>query len=57
MGDWKLIEFFEDGALELYNLKKDLGEENNLAKKIPEKTKELHFQLELQDFVGEDYMR
>jgi hypothetical protein len=42
MGDWKLIEFFEDGALELYNLKKDLGEENNLAQKMPEKAKELH---------------
>ena len=42
MGDWKLIEFFEDGALELYNLKKDLGEEDNLAQKMPEKAKELH---------------
>jgi hypothetical protein len=42
MGDWKLIEFFEDGALELYNLQQDLGEENNLAHKMPKKTKELH---------------
>lgn len=41
-GDWKLIEFFEDGRLELYNLKEDVGEKNNLAEKIPEKTKELH---------------
>ena len=31
MGDWKLIEFFENGELELYNLKEDLGEKNNLA--------------------------
>lgn len=41
-GDWKLMEFFEDGRLELYNLKEDLGEQNNLAQKMPEKTKELH---------------
>ena len=42
MGDWKLIEFFEDGVLELYNLKQDLGEKNNLAAKMPDKVKELH---------------
>ncbi len=40
-GDWKLIEFFEDGHLELYNLRQDIGETNNLAKSNPEKTKEL----------------
>ncbi len=37
-GDWKLIEFFEDGALELYHLAKDLGEADNVAKKYPERT-------------------
>ena len=26
MGDWKLIEFFEDGTLELYNTGKDISE-------------------------------
>jgi len=41
-GDWKLMEFFEDGRLELYNLKDDIGEQNNLAAKNPEKVKELH---------------
>lgn len=40
-GDWKLHEYFEDGALELYNLKKDIGEEHNVAKDYPEKTKQL----------------
>ena len=30
-GDWKLIRFFEDGHEELYNLKNDPGELNNLA--------------------------
>ena len=42
MGDWKLIEFFEDGRLELYNLADDLGETENLVEKQPEKAKELH---------------
>jgi len=42
MGEWKLIEFFEDGTLELYNLKQDLGEKNNLAVKMPDKAGELH---------------
>jgi uncharacterized sulfatase len=36
-GDWKLIEFFEDGALELYNLRDDLGETNNLAAQLPDR--------------------
>ena len=42
MGDWKLLEYFEDGRLELYNLKDDIGETINLAEKMPEETKELH---------------
>ncbi|MCG8585118.1 MAG: sulfatase [Pirellulales bacterium] len=41
-GDWKLHEYFEDGALELYNLREDIGERKNLAKSNPAKTKELH---------------
>ncbi len=40
-GDWKLIENFEDGSLQLYNLKGDIGEKENLADKYPEKTNEL----------------
>ncbi|MEA3226351.1 MAG: aryl-sulfate sulfohydrolase, partial [Planctomycetota bacterium] len=41
-GDWKLIEFFEDGRIELYNIVRDIGEKDNLAEKMPEKAKELH---------------
>ncbi len=41
-GDWKLIEYFEDNSLELYNLKDDISEKNNLAEKMPDKTKELY---------------
>jgi arylsulfatase A-like enzyme len=44
-GDWKLLEFFEDNHLELYNLKDDLGEKTNLATKMPEKAKELREKL------------
>lgn len=42
LGDWKLLEFFEDGHLELYNLRKDIGEEKNLASQNPQKAAELH---------------
>ena len=42
VGDWKLMEYFEDHHLELYNLKDDIGEKNNLAEKMPDKAKELH---------------
>ena len=35
-GDHKLIEFFEDGRLELYNLRRDPGEEHNLVGELPE---------------------
>jgi arylsulfatase A-like enzyme len=41
-GDWKLLEFFEDGRQELYNLKDDIGEKHNLAADNPDKVKELH---------------
>jgi arylsulfatase A-like enzyme len=42
MGDFKLIEYFEDGALELYNLKDDISECDNLADIMPVKTTELY---------------
>ncbi len=41
-GDYKLIEFFEDGRLELYNLREDIGEGHNLADAQPQVTKRLH---------------
>ena len=44
-GDWKLQEFFEDGRLELYNLREDLGQKNNLAAAQPDKVKQLHDRL------------
>ncbi|MCP4196546.1 MAG: sulfatase-like hydrolase/transferase, partial [Proteobacteria bacterium] len=41
-GDWKLIESFEYNRLELYNLKDDLSEQEDLASSMPKKTQELH---------------
>lgn len=40
-GDWKLFENFEDGSLELYNLKDDISESNNLVSINPKKANEL----------------
>lgn len=40
-GDWKLIHYFENNDLELYNLKKDIEEKNNLTRAEPEKLNEL----------------
>jgi arylsulfatase A-like enzyme len=40
-GDWKLLEYLEDGRLELYNLRDDLGETVNLAERLPERRNEL----------------
>ena len=44
-GDWKLIEFYEESRVELYNLKNDIGEYHNLAEMYPEKTKRLRDKL------------
>jgi len=49
-GDYKLIEWFDkslygiqtEGALELYNLKKDVGEQNNLVNEKPELAAKLY---------------
>jgi arylsulfatase A-like enzyme len=40
-GKWKLLEYFEDNHIELYDLSNDIGEQNNLAEKMPEKAEEL----------------
>jgi len=41
LGDFKLIEWYEDMSTELYDLKNDLGEKTDLSAKMPEKTAEL----------------
>ena len=45
MGDWKLIEFYEFSDAELYNLRADPGEHQNLASEEPIKFTELRAKL------------
>lgn len=40
-GDWKMLEYLEDGHIELYNLNSDLGETKNLIDINPDKAGEL----------------
>ena len=40
-GEWKLIEWFEDGKIELFNLRDDLAEQRDLAAEEPARVKEL----------------
>lgn len=49
-GDYKLIKHYSensysDGKVELFNLKNDIGEKNNLATEMPDKVKELDIKL------------
>lgn len=41
MGDWKLIERYEDGRVHLYNLHDDVGERDDLAAREPEQVKKM----------------
>lgn len=41
LGNWKLIQYFENNDVELYDLKSDVSEKRNLATSHPAKTKEL----------------
>ena len=40
-GDWKLHQYFEDNTIELYNLKDDVAEKNNLAEQEPKTAQKL----------------
>jgi arylsulfatase A-like enzyme len=44
-GDWKLIEWFEDNSVELYNIPQDIGEKTNLAAQHPDKVAALRAKL------------
>lgn len=50
-GPWKLIEFFETGKLELYNLVEDVGESNNLAASQPQLAQQLR--QKLHNWIGD----
>jgi len=45
-GDLKLIEYYEDGKLELYDLRNDLGERTDLAARMPERAAALRTKLD-----------
>ena len=52
-GDWKLLEYFEDGHVELYNLADDIAEADDLSIEEPEKAAELRQRLvEWREAVG-----
>lgn len=40
-GDYKLIQFLDTKNIELYNLKEDVGETNNLSEKQPKKATQM----------------
>ncbi len=45
LGQWKLIHYYEDGRRELYNIKTDPEESNDVVTEYPEIAKQLHEQL------------
>ena len=46
IGDYKFIRHYQDGLRELYNLKEDIGEVNNLVNQMPEKAAKLEAALD-----------
>ena len=45
-GDWKLLEYFEDGRVELFHLGEDPGEQHDLAGELPERAAGLQERLD-----------
>ncbi len=45
VGEWKLIERYEDGRVHLFNLAEDMGERNDLAERQPERVSDLRERL------------
>ena len=45
-GDWKLLEYFENGRLELFNLRTDPFEQNDLATREPARAAALRARLD-----------
>jgi arylsulfatase A-like enzyme len=44
-GDWRLVEFYDDKGVELYNLANDPGERQNLASSSPDQVRRLRDEL------------
>ena len=45
-GNYKLIELYDDGSVELYNLAEDLSEKRDLSGQMPQKATELKHKLD-----------
>ena len=45
LGDYKLLEYFENGTVQLFNLKADIGEQNDLSQTEAAKAAELREKL------------
>lgn len=45
MGDWKLVERYEDGRVHLYNLQDDIGEKNDVSADHPKRVTEMRAKL------------
>ncbi len=44
-GDWKLIEFYNDQHIELYNIREDISEATDLAAKLPDRAQAFRMRL------------
>jgi arylsulfatase A-like enzyme len=40
-GDYKLLEYFENNSVQLFNLREDIGEQRDLSTTLPAKAAEL----------------
>ena len=45
LGAYKLLEYFENGSIQLFNLENDPGEQQDIALNMPEKVAELQVML------------
>ena len=45
VGDYKLLEYFENGSVQLFNLREDLGEQHDLSREEPELARQMRKRL------------
>ncbi|MFP6621652.1 MAG: sulfatase/phosphatase domain-containing protein, partial [Pirellulaceae bacterium] len=45
LGNLKLLKFYEDNRLALYDLSKDIGEQDDLSQRLPQQADQLHQRL------------
>lgn len=58
MGDYKLVERYEDGRVHLYNLREDIGERVDLAEDMPDRVEAMRSKLHAwYEEVGAEFLR